>query len=320
MAAWDIYNLLLDYASVPDPVQEVVIGPIWTLCRTERGAGLAMSPQIPTRTLPWPGTLKHRPVAELAAWVKDWEPYAATVGMAALNAALADLSPPPRASVVEPGSVLPPNLALFEHFLPQIAGRTVVVIGRYPGLDKLAKHCRLSVLERTPGPDDLPDSACEYLLPEADWVFITASSLTNKTFPRLAELSRHAQSVLMGPTLPWLPELADWGIDYLAGVEIADVGALRDIVAEGGGVRIFDQAVRYRLVELHVEQRLEWLKQRIAVVSAEKERLNLAMDDWYRTRKGRFPELARLESVRIRLSRLDTAYKRLWDCQQQRGI
>ena len=144
-------------------------------------------------------------------------------------------------------------------------------------------------------------------------MFITASSLTNKTFPRLAELSRHAKAVLMGPTLPWLPEFAGFGIDYLAGVEVRDEGLLRQTLAEGGGVRIFEQAVRYRVAGLGPDRRLAWFKARIAAVFAEKERLNLVMDNWYRTRTARFPQLPDLESARRRLSRLDTAYKTLWD-------
>jgi uncharacterized protein (DUF4213/DUF364 family) len=313
---WQLYDLLIEYASAPDPVEEVIIGPIWTLCRTGRGVGLAMSPQVPTRVLDWSGTLCGRPVGELAAWIKAFEPYKSTVGMAAVNAALAELALPPESVPIAPGTVLPANLSVFEHFLPRLEGRNVVVIGRYPGMEALGSRCRLTVLERSPGPGDLPDSACEYVLPEADWVFITASSLTNKTFPRLAELSRAARTVLMGPTLPWLAEFADYGIDYLAGVEVADSEALRRIVAEGGGVRIFDAAVRYRVAELSAAHRLAWLKDRIAALFARKEYLTLSMDDWYKTNARRFPELARLESVRRRLSCLDTAYKILWDQQQ----
>ena len=33
--------------------------------------------------------------------------------------------------------------------------------------------------------DDFLDSACEYILPEQDFVFITGMTLTNKTLPRL---------------------------------------------------------------------------------------------------------------------------------------
>jgi hypothetical protein len=306
--------MLADYASRPDPVREVVIGPVWTLCRTDRGLGLAMSPQVPTRTLHWPGTLGGRPVAELAAWLTAWEPYQATVGMAATNAALADLAPPPNSVPVAPGELLPPNLAVFEHFLPALADQRVIVVGRYPGLARLGEHCRLSVLERSPGPDDFPDPACEFLLPDADWVFLTGSSLTNKTFPRLAELSRSARTVLIGPTVPWVPELADFGIDVLAGIEVTDPEALRRTVAEGGGVRIFDGAVSYRLAELDDAHCLEWLKRRIAEVFAEKESLSSSMDRWYRNATEQlFPEFDRLASTERRLSRLDTSYQRLWD-------
>jgi hypothetical protein len=81
-------------------------------------------------------------------------------------------------------------------------------------------------------------------------VFLTATSLINKTFPRLAELAQHATTVLMGPTTPWLPQLAEFGIDYLAGVEVIDAEKLQQTIAEGGGVRIFETGVRYRVVEL----------------------------------------------------------------------
>ena len=87
-------------------------------------------------------------------------------------------------------------------------------------------------------------------VPAADWVFLTASSLANKTFPRLAELARGATTVLMGPGTPWLAELAAFGIDYLAGVQVTDPGQLRRTVAEGGGTRLFEAGVQYRLASL----------------------------------------------------------------------
>ncbi|CCQ51759.1 Molybdenum transport ATP-binding protein ModC (TC 3.A.1.8.1) [Crocosphaera watsonii WH 8502] len=54
----------------------------------------------------------------------------------------------------------------------------------------------------------------------------------------------------MGPTLPWLGELADFGINYLAGVTVSDPTALRQTFAEGGWVRIFETAVQYHLLSL----------------------------------------------------------------------
>jgi uncharacterized protein len=199
-----------------------------------------------------------------------------------------------------------------------LRGKRVVVVGRYPGLEPFAAAhgLDLAVLERRPSGSDLPDSACEYLLPQAEWVFITATSIPNKTFPRLAELSRNAVTVLMGPTTPWLPELHHFGIDYLAGVEVIDAESLRHTLSEGGGVRIFDGAVRYRVAAIGMEPAKVWTRQLIAETVQHREALTHAMEAWYAAGNvQRFPEHARLESIDRRLSRLDTCFKRLWDQQ-----
>lgn len=238
-----VYELLMDHAVSHSRVEAVNIGLVWTLCKAGH-CGLAMSPQLPTRTLPWSGTLVGKPLRELSAWINEWDAYQATVGMAAINAAIN--SQP----ITDGVSLNAGNLAVFEHFLPQLTGKKVVVIGRYPHIERYAEHLDLSIIERQPIASDYPDAACEFLLSDADWVFLTATSLINKTFPRLAELSQHATTVLMGPTTPWLPQLAEFGIDYLAGVEVYDAEKLQQTVAEGGGVRIFETAVRYRMVDL----------------------------------------------------------------------
>ncbi len=243
-----IYNLLLKSSQTDTLVREIIIGLTWTFCQAD-GIGLCMSPGQPTRTLSWSGTLVETAIANLTPWVKSWDSYQATVGMAAINAVINPKSPLLAEShpLSFKGSA---NLAVFEHFLPLIRGKRVVVIGRYPGLSDYEKEIDLTVLERQPSTQDLPDIACEYLLPEADWVFLTATSIVNKTFPRLVELSQNAKLVLMGPTLPWLPELADMGINYLAGVAVTHPEALRQTIAEGGGTRIFDTGVQYRILTL----------------------------------------------------------------------
>ncbi len=242
------YDLLIDHARSNAKVSGVCLGQVWTFCKAEQGDGsrfgLAMSPPQTSRTLSFPGTLVGKNLSELASWINDWEPCKATIGMAAINCGL---NSRPLANAMPLGAG---NLAVFEHFLPQLHDKKVVVIGRYPGIDAYQKQFDLTILERQPQCNDYPDPACEFLLPQADWVFISGSTIPNKTFPRLAELSQHATVVLMGPTVPWLPELADFGIDYLASVAIADRIALEQTVAEGGGIRIFSQAVRYHLAKL----------------------------------------------------------------------
>jgi uncharacterized protein (DUF4213/DUF364 family) len=244
----EIYDLLVESSHPNLEVQEILIGLTWTFCRSE-GIGLCMSPGQPTRTLSWSGTLVGKSIAELAPWIRSWDSYQATVGMAAINSTINSKSLlPPQAQPLSPqGSS---NLAVFEHFLPLIRGKRVVIIGRYPGLSAYEQKADLTVLERQPGAGDLPDTACEYLLPEADWVFLTATSIANKTFPRLVELAQNANLVLMGATVPWLPELADMGIDYLAGVTVTEPTSLRQTIAEGGGTRIFERGVQYRVLKL----------------------------------------------------------------------
>jgi uncharacterized protein len=313
-----LYELLMDYCSSNVVVDNLVIGLVWTLCQgnNNNANGLAMSPGLPTRTLPWSGTLTGKPITDLAAWITEWEPYQATVAMAAINSCIN--SRPLPDSIALQNSAEHANLAVFDYFLSLIQGKNVVVIGHYPGIERYQSQMQLSVLERQPAPGDLPDSACEYLLPNADWVFLTASSIPNKTFPRLAELAENAKTVLMGPTTPWLPQLHEFGIDFLAGVEVTDATALYHTVAQGGGVRIFNNSLRYRITELTPVTSMNWLKLQIADCAAEKTRLTTEMESWYAAgNRSRFPKYQLLEQANNRLSRLDSSYKPLW--QEQIG-
>ncbi|MBR8827353.1 MAG: DUF364 domain-containing protein [Gomphosphaeria aponina SAG 52.96 = DSM 107014] len=244
----EIYNILIEYSNSITPIREILIGLTWTLCEAE-GIGLCMSPAIPTRTLTWSGTLVNRTPSALAPWLLSWDSYEATVGMAVINAVINGRSP-----LEQTAQPLNPeisgNLAVFEHFLPQIQGKKVVVIGRYPGLSRYENEVEMTVIERQPTDEDLPDPASEYIIPRADWVFLTGTSLVNKTFPRLVELAQNTQLVLMGPTVPWLSEFAEMGVNYLAGVTVTNRAKLRQTVAEGGGVRIFATGVQYRVLAL----------------------------------------------------------------------
>ena len=309
-----IYELLLDHCSSDAVVDSLMIGLVWTLCQSRDRActGLAMSPGLPTRTLKWSGNLTGKPITDLAAWILEWDPYQATVAMAAINSCI-NGRPLPESVPLEPEAEHA-NLAVFEYFMPQLQNKNVVVIGHYPGIERYKNYMQLSVLEKQPFAEDLPDSACEFLLPQADWVFLTGSSIANKTFPRLVELAAGAKTVLMGPTVPWLPQLHEFGIEYLAGVEITDSDALFHTAAQGGGVKIFSQGLRYRVAELTPSLSMQWLKFQIADCAAERARLTQEMESWYNAgNRKRFPHHSLLERLNNRLSRLDSSYKPLWD-------
>lgn len=245
-----IYEILPRYAT-QHSITEVCIGLTWSYCATDSSIGLAMSPMQQTRILPWSGTLRGQTVAQFVnRWLMSWQAHEATLAQAAINAVINHADNPLLQQAVPLVNPQYPNLAVFEHFLPQLHGKKVVVVGRYPNLEHYSSICELTVLERQPSTGDLPDTACEYVLPQADWVFLTATSLPNKTFPRLVELSQSATVVLMGATLPWISEFKQMGIHYLAGVSVQNSDLLKQTVAEGGGTRIFEQAVQYRVLDL----------------------------------------------------------------------
>jgi uncharacterized protein (DUF4213/DUF364 family) len=309
----EVYPLLLDSLDSTCAIEEVIMGLTWTYCRSE-GAGLAMGPEQANRMLPWSGSLRGRSLNEVAQWITSWNPIEAAVAMAAINSSINHHNPLlAQAKAIAPQSV-PANLSVFEHFLPQLQGKKVAVVGRYPGLDRYQTCCDMTVLERHTIAGDVPDQACEYVLPESEWVFMTASTLTNKTFPRLAELAKDSQLVLMGPTVPWLSELVDFGVDYLAGVAVCDEDRLKQTVAEGGGTRIFETGVEYRVMDLR-EVEMQWQRLAIEDLVARREQLKLAMDQWYdqNSFNVRYPRWQELAKIDDELSMLDNRFKLLWD-------
>lgn len=334
-SSWEVYDLLLDEvgANVSDfEFQSIHIGLTWTLCRlqsaTGLSSGLSMSPAQYTRTLPWAGELKNYSLEKLCSWIRRWDSFESVVAQSVINAVINAncISMLEQAIPVYPHSEpsVSANLSLFAHFMPQLKNKKVVVIGHYPGIELFCSSLDLTVLERFPNGSDLPDNACEYIIPEADWVFITASSIANKTFPRLAELAKNAVTVLMGPSVPWLSGLNHYGIDFLAGVNVADPNQLQSTIVEGGGVRIFEEAVQYHVLDIGNSVMLE-LKKRISDLVAQREILKAEMDSWYHQNASsqntsdkvkRFPKWRLLEQTDRELSLADTRYKRQWDARQ----
>lgn len=256
MASWDIYKLLIDYARSDAVLTELVLGINWSVARVEMAGqsdnhhcGLCFSPTQLPRTIPWAGTLPGRTTNELSEWITQWDSAAAVVGALVINAVINGNSPLLLQSETFHCNG-PPHLRVFQHFRSQLAGQKVVVVGHYPDLGSYAETSSWYCLERNPRSGNTPDTAAEYLIPEADWVFITASSIANKTLPRLLELAKNAQVVLMGPSLPWLEDWAEFGVNYLAGVEVLSAEKLWQVASQAGGTRIFDEACQYRLARL----------------------------------------------------------------------
>ncbi len=229
---WELYDELIE-AIPPDlTVRECVVGAGRTMVCSST-VGTAMTMQEGRSGVPMAGRMAGMPVRELAQCVKSWNLVEAALGQAAINSALntpqrvAELS----GQFAAPGEADPnPFLGLRE----RMQGKRVAVIGHFPGIEKLSAVCDLSILERRPQSGDLPDSACEFILPDQDFVFITASTIANKTLPRLLELSRHAYVVLVGPSTPLTSIMFRHGVDLLAGTVVVEPEPFVRTMQEGG--------------------------------------------------------------------------------------
>ncbi|MBU0492865.1 MAG: DUF364 domain-containing protein [Chloroflexi bacterium] len=216
-------------------VQRVLIGAFWTVVVVETGqgprGGLASAVRSaghhggsPVRDA---GDLARHSAHELAALLRSDNPLEASVGLAAVNALLP----------VDEARCTTANAQ--DIVLERGARRRVVVVGHFPFVPQLrqtAAHC--DVLELRPQPGDLPAEAAARVLPQADVVALTATSLINHTIDDLLALCRpDAYVVLMGPSTPLWPGLFTHGVDVLAGSQVTDVETVLRVAGQGATFR-----------------------------------------------------------------------------------
>lgn len=241
---WEIYDELIN--EIPDnlTVLECMIGNSWTLIRSERGLGMAMTDRGGNID-----TILHdisgMKLKKLAAYSKSWNMLEASIGLSAINSAFNN---PQLVSAISKEPVVksdnPGKYNAFKILEPDIIGKKVAVIGHFKGIENLKSVCELSILERQPQAGDYPDPACEYLLPEQDYVFITGTTFINKTIPRLLELAKNAQTILVGPSVPISNVLYKYGVNFIAGFVIIDQKLVWRSVQEGKKMNTFKNGGR----------------------------------------------------------------------------
>lgn len=232
-------------------LENLVIGVNWILAQSGQNMGLCFSVRQIPRTIPWAGTLLGQPITELAAWLKHESVLERSVALAAINSCV-NVKAASLSAATQLTGVWPAHLRVFEYFKPLLSGQKVVVVGHYPSLELYWHQDDYQCLELNPQQGDISAEHSEAVLSQAQWVFITASSIANASFTELLQFSRHAKVVLMGPSLTWL-DAEVWrnlGVNYLAGVQVEASAALWHTVAQAGGTRIFETGVSYFLLPL----------------------------------------------------------------------
>lgn len=219
---FELYDVLIQGVSSDALITDALMGECWTAVETRNHFGMAMT--TPVDTAPRLLSADHTGLSlkELAQAAKSWNLTEAGFGMAAVNAYY---NTPARLDSL--GAYEP-----FERYCTNgvdLQGKHIGVVGHLnmpPSVYEQAASLR--ILERNPRPGDYPDSACDWLLPQCDVVIITASTLVNKTLPRLLELSKNAYTILAGPSCPLCPQLLELGIDRIAGLVITDTEGMKE--------------------------------------------------------------------------------------------
>jgi len=177
--------------------------------------------------VPEAGYLEQKSGSELVKLSCSNTPVLASVGVAALNALL----PIPTQDWEEANA----EDVLTRHGY----GKRVVMIGRFPFAERLRSNVgELVILEKDPGPDDLPAQAAYEVIPHADVVAITSMTVINHTLDELINLCKpEAFVMLLGPSTPLSPLLFEHGIDVLSGSIVKAVDPVLGVVMQGGNFR-----------------------------------------------------------------------------------
>ncbi|MBR0375391.1 MAG: hypothetical protein IJH59_02405, partial [Firmicutes bacterium] len=249
---WQLYDALIEGVDATRRVDFAFCGAWRAWVESDGKAGLASlllpggAPAAPTGELRQYRGMRLR---DLAALAKSVDPQEAALGVAALNAYYND-SDKLRHAGAQLFSSGSEDGDAFLRLLPEARGKKVATVGHFNGVDGLyAPACEFSVFEQEPRPGDLPESAEEELLPSMDLVFITGMAFTNKTLPKLLQLTKECRVVITGPSLPLADTLFDFGADVLSGLVVSDIKRGRNAAVSENWRDIFE-----------CSQKVMWLK------------------------------------------------------------
>ncbi|MCJ7529606.1 MAG: DUF364 domain-containing protein [Anaerolineales bacterium] len=235
-----IIDDLLATLNFDAPVRSVLVGAHWTaVC--SRHCGLAATlmdhythGHTQVRDV---GRLHQKTAREFAEYAHSDHLLEASIGIAAINSLLE----------VDEQQAVEINAA--DILVECGCGRNVVLVGHFPFISKVRQSVgRLWVIEQHPTEDEYPAEAAAELIPQAEVVAITSSTLINHTLEGLLSFCHPDATVLMlGPSTPLSPVLFDHGATIISGTRVIDEAAVLRTVGQGA---TFKQVEGVRLVTL----------------------------------------------------------------------
>lgn len=226
-------------------VQQILVGAYWTavvldtdpprcgLASTLRGEGHHGG--FPVKDS---GFLEQRSGQQLATLLRSQSGMEASIGMAAFNALL---------DVNETGLA---KANAEEIILERGSGGQVAIVGHFPFIERVkAATAECWVLELNPRAGDLPASQAAEVLPRADVVALTGTSLLNHSFDGLMTLCRpDAFVLLLGPSAPLTSVLFEAGVSAISGTRVHDPERVLRSVSQGATFRQIKRAGGLRLL------------------------------------------------------------------------
>jgi hypothetical protein len=238
---------LLESIRTDAPVRQVLVGAFWTavvldtdpprcgLASTLRPAAHPSGPPVPHA-----GRLLEHSGRELAEWLRSSSVLEASIGMAGFNALLE----------VDEAACVEVNAR--EVILERGTGRRVAIVGHFPFVERVRRAAtQCWTLELHPRPGDVPAERSGEILPQADVVALTGTSLINHTFDGLMTLCRpDAFVLLLGASAPLSRVLFEAGVDMVSGTLVTDPGRVLRSVGQGATFRQIKRAGGLRLLTL----------------------------------------------------------------------
>jgi len=214
-------ELISSLSNSDEKVKDVRVGISW-IGVLSRNLGLAKTYLPPHGfKVKDAGRLIGKSALELAEYSKSWNLIEAGIGVAALN------------SLIEPTGE---KINVLDFIIGKGKGRKICMVGHFPRMEEIREAAQeLWVLEKTPQPGDFPDTAAEYLIPQADIVAITGSALVNKSLQRLLELSQ-GYTIVFGPSAPMSEVLLDWGVNMIGGTRVINLESALLKISQGGNM------------------------------------------------------------------------------------
>lgn len=232
-------------------VERAVVGLFFTGVKLDTGvAGACATPlrSIPeavccpssAMAMPFPGKLQGRPARDLLGEVTATSGIRRAIGVATMNAL---------ASMCWERRTVPAvefQVGVDAYDAARIRpNQSVVVVGAFVPFLKALKQAgqRWTVLEMDPATlkgEELAHfrhaSEAPAVLPDADVVLITGTTMLNDTIEELLTLCRpDARVVVVGPTVGLFPDaFLRRGVDVMGGIQVTAPDAFLDILAEGG--------------------------------------------------------------------------------------